>query len=274
MERTVLISGAGRGLGALTALAFGRAGYGVFAGVRSAESGVALQQRARDHGIDVEPVALDVCDDGSVLRAVDEVVARGHRLDVLVANAGIGAAGSVEFTPDATARAIFETNTFGFLRLVRAALPVMRRQQAGTIIGLTSLMGEVPTPGMGVYAASKQAQTALVEALSLEVEPFGIRVTCIEPGPYRTVIAAEMNGSSAPPTPYDPLLQALQDRGRRRLAESGDPEEVARAIVAAAQADRPELHIPVGRHAIAALANDSARATTWLDALRSELRHA
>ena len=224
----VLVSGANRGLGALIALEFARGGHRVFAGARRPDDAHDLRTAALSAQLSLDVVALDVTSEASTVEAVDRVVASAGTLDVLVSNAGIGGGGPIELATDDAVRRLFEVNTFGTLRLIRAALPVMRAQRRGNIIAVGSLSGRVPSPGMGVYAASKQAVVAIVEALALEVEQFGIRVSCVEPGPYRT----QITGATAPPpatSPYSVLMQALRARTKRRLAESGDPDEIGRA---------------------------------------------
>lgn len=268
---TVLISGANRGLGALTALEFARAGHRVFAGVRTPDALSSVARVADDEHLDVQPVALDVTVPGSPEDAIDAVVGAAGSLDVVVSNAGIVVGGPIELVGDDATRDVFEVNTFGALRLIRAALPVMRRQGRGTIVAVGSLNGRVPAPGMGMYAASKQALAAALEALSFEVEDFGIRVTSLEPGPYRTQISGSAL-RTADHGPYQGLMTRLGARTMGRLDESGDPAEVARAVVAEATADRPRLHVAVGRHAEAALGSSGeAFSEAWLAQLRGEL---
>jgi NAD(P)-dependent dehydrogenase (short-subunit alcohol dehydrogenase family) len=214
---------------------------------------------------------LDVRSTASVDAFVADVHASAGAIDVVVCNAGVFATGPVEEIDDEQALAILDTNTLGALRLIRGVLPIMRAQRDGVIVAVASLSGRVPSPGSGIYAASKLALIGLLEALVLEVEDFGIRVACLEPGPYRT----EMAAPPPPPavgSPYDHLMGAVRARTARRMAESGDPAEVARAAVAAALDPSAPLHVPVGRHAEQALAGSPERSSAWIDALRDELR--
>jgi NAD(P)-dependent dehydrogenase (short-subunit alcohol dehydrogenase family) len=134
-------------------------------------------------------VAMDVTDDASVARAVDEVVRREARITALVHCSGVSLAGALEDTTVDEAKKHFDTNFFGTVRIVRAVLPTMRRQGAGKIIVIGSIGGLIGLPYIGHYSASKFALDGLVEALRLEVQPFGIEATIIHPGDFRTAIS-------------------------------------------------------------------------------------
>lgn len=269
----VLVTGAGRGLGSVTARAFARAGHQVFGGVRSEAATAELAGHAAAEGLPIRTVQLDVTSDSSVAAGIERVRQVAERIDILVANAGIGHTGSVEFTPEDVIRDVFETNTFGLLRLLRSVLPIMREQHSGTILAVTSLAGAVPAPGMGVYAASKQAVTALMEALWLEVAPFGIRVICVEPGPFRTAITDRINAKrrDEAESPYAPLLDDLRTRRAARLALAEDAAHFADAVVQAACAMDTPLHAPIGKHAKRELGQTGDLALRYLQQLRAEV---
>lgn len=270
----VVVTGANRGLGSVTACAFARGGHRVFGTVRSDGAADELATLADRGGVHIEPIHLDLVDDESVARAIATIRSLAGRLDVVVANAGIGWAGAVELTPDAVAHEIFEANTFGLLRLIRHVLPVMRDQHSGTILAITSLAGAVPAPGMGVYAASKQAAAAIMEALWLEAAPFGVHVACVEPGPFRTAISAAFNADAhdgCETTPYRTLLGELRSRRARRLETAEDPEHFAAAVVRAALDPQPPLHVPVGRIARDELGRSGADRLSYLRQLRQEI---
>ena len=263
----VLISGANSGIGELAALAFARAGHEVMAGSRSVARAAGLEGIAKTEGLRLAIAQLDVTDGASVTSAVRETVERFGPVDVLVNNAGVVASGPVELVAEDTVRSTFETNFFGPLRLIRAVLPAMRARRAGAIILVGSLQGGVPAPGAGAYAASKQAAAALSDALACEVEEFGIRVACVEVGPYRTGIAGKRSFEQPDPGPYATLLAGLRARGARRMRESAEPDEVAAAILDLAFRPSPPLRIPVGRHARHYLSSDTVR-----ERFRSDLR--
>ena len=266
----VLVSGANSGIGRLCALAFARAGHAVAAGSRSAERATELARAAAAESLPLRVVRLDVTDPASVTRAVAETVEQLGPVDVLVNNAGVMAAGPVECASEDSVRQVFETNVLGPLRLIQAVLQSMRERRHGSIVLVGSLLGRVPAPGASIYAASKQAAAALHDALSFEVEAFGIRVTTLDIGPYRTGITPQAAPDHAAAAAYAPVLDGLRARQARRLAESDDPAEVADAVVEAALRGSPLLHVAVGRHAREHLDGDDL-ADRFLGGLRREL---
>jgi NAD(P)-dependent dehydrogenase (short-subunit alcohol dehydrogenase family) len=270
----VLVSGANSGIGRLCALAFARAGHPVAAGSRSAGRAAELARAAAAESLPLHVVRLDVTDPASVTRAVAETAELLGPVDVLVNNAGVMIAGPVECASEDSVRQVFETNVLGPLRLVQAVLPSMSERRRGSIVLVGSLLGRVPAPGASIYAASKQAAAALHDALSFEVEAFGIRVTTLDIGPYRTGIrpqaTADNAADNAAAAAYAPVLDGLRARQARRLAESDDPAEVADAVLDAALRGSPLLHVAVGRHAREHLDGDDL-ADRFLGGLRREL---
>lgn len=207
---------------------------------------------------------LDVRSEAEARSAVAAAVDAFGRVDVLVNNAGRGLFGAVEQTTVAEARAIFETNVLGVLAVTRAVLPVMRRQRSGRIIMMSSMGGFSAGAGFGVYAASKFAVEALGEALSEELEPFGIDVTIVEPGVFETgfgVSSSEM--ASEPIADYVAAAEAVDryDDGE----PAGDPVDGAAAIVALADLPEPPLRLPVGTDAVARIRAKAEAVLTDLD---------
>jgi NAD(P)-dependent dehydrogenase (short-subunit alcohol dehydrogenase family) len=197
-------------------------------------------------------VTLDVTRPGQADRAVQQALERFGRIDVLVNNAGYGVVGAVEETPEAELRAQMETNFFGAVAVMRAALPSMRAQRAGAIVNISSLGGQLSFAGFGAYSASKFALEGLSEALAQELAPFGIKVLIVEPGAFRTGFA----DSGALKTM--PALAAYEDvvGGTRRFAQgmhgtqAGDPLKAARAVARALQAPETPLRLQLGRDAV------------------------
>src|SRR5262245_5584485 len=172
-SRVALITGASSGIGRATAELIATRGHRVFGGVRAPATTRPLAG--------VELVSLDVRDEASVKACVDEVRGRTGRIDVLINNAGVNLVGAVEETSVSQAQALFDTNVLGVLRMVKAVLPDMRRQGAGLIVNISSVLGLIPAPYMGVYASTKHALEGLSDSLDHEVRAFGIRVVLIEP---------------------------------------------------------------------------------------------
>jgi short-subunit dehydrogenase len=176
-QHVILITGASSGFGKAFAELFAARGYSVFGTSRSADSSVA-------NGVTMVP--MDVTDDDSVNSAVDYVFAQTGRMDVVINNAGYGIGGAIEDMTVDEARALFETNFFGVHRVCRAVIPILRAQGHGHIINIGSLGGVVSFPFQSFYSATKSALASLSDGLSMELKPFGIKVTRVEPGDYKT----------------------------------------------------------------------------------------
>ena len=250
----VLITGASSGIGRAAAIHFARKGWRVHASMRRPERAADLRSQAASAGWALATPALDVTDDGSVARAVSEILrAGGGRIDVLINNAGYYALGSLEDTSPAELRAQLETNVVGVHRVTRAVLPSMRARRAGAIVTVGSISGKVAVPMAGPYHASKWALEGMIEALRYELIPFGIRVTLVEPGPYRTelhvkeILAADARRSDSP---YAPLLATYQRQAA--AIRRDDVDALIDVIYRAATFPHPKLRWPVGPTSIVA----------------------
>ena len=193
-------------------------------------------------------LALDVTDGAQVASAVEAAHERFGRIDVLVNNAGYGYQSTIEEGVEDEIRAQFDANVFGLFALTRAVLPLMRAQRSGAIINITSVAGLAGFPGSGYYAASKHAVEGWSDALRAEVEPLGIGVTCVEPGPFRT----DWAGRSLRQTPSG--IADYADTAGKRLAstkalsgnQAGDPARAAEAMIALTQQPHPPRHLVLG----------------------------
>ncbi len=214
MSKSILITGASTGFGRDTAETLARAGHTVFASMRDPNGKNRLPADAlRSQNIEV--VELDVTDSQSVERAVAEVIAKAGRIDVLINNAGVLAAGVSEaFSPE-QATALFDVNVIGLLRVTRAVLPGLRSRHDGLIINIGSVLGRVTFPFFGIYGASKFAVEALSDSLRYEVSQLGIDVTLVQPSAYPTQLFAS----------------AAQPADVGRTAEYGSVGEIPGAIV-------------------------------------------
>jgi NAD(P)-dependent dehydrogenase (short-subunit alcohol dehydrogenase family) len=234
--RSVLVTGASSGIGRATAQAFAAAGYRVFG----------TSRRPRPDGDGVEMLQLDVRSDESVAHCVAEVRNRGARLDVLVNNAGVEHLGIVEETTLEEARAVFETNFFGVVRVTSAVLPQMRERRRGRIINMGSAAAWVGEPGEAFYSASKHALAGYTEALRHEVWPFGVAVSLVEPGAFRTNVIEAASTSEGTIPDYDAVREAVHRTLRDSLRRGGDPSDVAELVVEVARARAPRLRYGSG----------------------------
>ncbi len=245
---TVLITGCGSGFGKLTALEFARRGDTVFATMRNTAKVGPLLDEAKAAGVSVQIMKLDVTDADTVSGAVETAIQRTGRLDVVVNNAAIFSVGPVEAHDDDEVIASFDTNVFGVIRVIRAALPQMRAQGSGTVVNVGSMAGRVAWPPIGIYCATKGALEALSDALYYELHPFGIRVILIEPGHFATEMPARLVRRFKDESPYGRCTKAfapLPSAGRA----PGDPRVVAEAIVRAAKSENPRRRYVVGKDA-------------------------
>jgi len=185
MSKTILITGTSSGFGRDTAETLARAGHTVYASMRDI-AGVNRPHADALRALGLAVVQLDVTDEASVESAVGTVLAKAGRIDVLINNAGIAAAGVSEaFTPDQV-RALFEVNVFGLQRTLRAVLPAFRRQGDGLIVNVGSILGRVTFPFFGLYGASKYAVEALTDSYRYELSQFGVDVVLVQPSAYPT----------------------------------------------------------------------------------------
>jgi len=198
---------------------------------------------------DVELVRLDLRDDESARSCVRTVIDRAGRVDALVNNAGYTLIGSLEETSIEEAKELFETNFFGVLRMSQAVLPIMREQGYGRIANIGSVVGFLPAPYQGIYAASKHALEGYSESLDHEVRQFGIRVSVIEPGFTRTDIARNGRLAGQPLAAYARERDHVLDAVRQSVAIGEDPVKVASVVLEALASRSPRLRYLAGREA-------------------------
>ena len=257
MPKTWLITGSSRGFGWELAKAVLDRGDNVVATARRPEQ---LDDLVRAHGDRVRAIALDVTDAGAARAAVQTAVEEFGRLDVVVNNAGYANSAPIEEIGDDDFRAQIETNLFGLVNVTRAALPVLRGQRSGHFLQFSSIGGRVGgTPGLAAYQTAKFGVEGFSEVLNNEVKPFGVKVTIVEPGAFRT----DWGGSSMRIEPvgedYEQTVGAIN---RYRLdvdgRQPGDPARAARVILDIVDLDEPPLRLLLGRDAVR-IAGESAR---------------
>jgi NAD(P)-dependent dehydrogenase (short-subunit alcohol dehydrogenase family) len=239
IETTVaLVTGASSGIGEATAQRLAAARYKVYGTSR---------RGARASGRAFEMLPLDVTSDASVEALVKEVIAREGRIDLLVNNAGFGVApGGAEESSIEQARAIFETNFFGLIRMTRAVLPHMRQQGSGRIINMSSVLGFLPMPYGALYAATKHAVEGYSESLDHELRTRGIRVSVIEPAYTKTPFDANFLEPDAKLDAYREARVAVNERVKEVMATAEAPGVVADVVLKAAGAANPKLRYTAG----------------------------
>jgi NAD(P)-dependent dehydrogenase (short-subunit alcohol dehydrogenase family) len=231
-------------MGLHTAIAFAARGDQVVASMRDLDRREALDEAASAADVQLEVVALDVCDAEGSRKTIAEVVDAGP-IDVLVNNAGVSALGAVETITDREIELAFETNVLGPLRITRQVIPQMRERRAGSIVNVSSVAGTMAPPFTGVYAATKHALEAWTEALAGELAPFGITVSIVIPGFFQTaIIDRERDRRGAPAaSPYsdaeEPVL-AFMEGG---VTAGEDPRLAAAAVLAASSDDEQLRHV-------------------------------
>ncbi len=210
------------------------------------------------------PLTLNVDDRAADLDTVQRAAEHFGRLDVVVNNAGYGHFGMIEEATEAEARAQFETNVFGSLWVIQAALPILRAQGSGHILQVSSIGGISAFSNIGIYNASKWAIEAMCQSLAQEVAYFGVRVTIIEPGPYATDWAGPSATTARPLPDYDPVRAIAAEQRRARVGSPGDPMATRGAVLAIVDAEKPPLRVFFGDGPLGiATADYESRLAEW-----------
>jgi len=244
--KVVLVTGASSGIGKCCAEFLSQQGYRVYGTSRRTDS-TPSEQRPSNTNL-FKMIQMDVTDESSVKKGIDYIIARESSIDVVVNNAGFAIIGSLEDTTIAEAKAQLETNFFGALRVCRAVLPVMRRQGTGYIVSVSSIGGLIGLPFQSAYSASKFALEGAMEALRMEVRPFGIQVVLIEPGDFQTEITTQRQkaeksiGNSAYYNTFQKVLRIVESGERK----ASTPEPIARLINSIIHMNSPRLRYTVG----------------------------
>ena len=266
MDKVWFITGSSRGLGRSLTAAVLAAGQRVAATARQPEQLADLVARYGDR---ILPLALDVTNKAEIDKAVAAAVAHFGRLDVVVNNAGFGITGAAEAYTDEQVRSQLEVNLYAPIAVTRAVLPILRRQRSGHILQISSMGGRVGNPGLSMYQAAKFGLSGFSEVLAGEVAPLGIRVTCVEPGGFRTdwagesmTYAPEVEGYEATVSPFAHMLQSGS------FVPMGDPDKAARVMLDLVASPAPPVHLLLGSEAVAIVkhAEDQRRAELeqWL----------
>lgn len=267
MSQVWLITGSSRGLGRSLAEAVLAAGHQLVATARKPEQ---LSDLVAKYGDKVRAVALDVTDTSAARNAIQTAIDRFGRLDVLVNNAGYGNIAAIETGIDEDFREQIDTNFYGVVNVTKAALPVLRKQRSGHIIQISSIGGRLGVPGLAAYQSAKWAVEGFSEVLAKEVSPFGVKVTIIEPGGFRTDWAGSSMQIAEVHADYQQTVGLVAEHSRIRNGQQpGDPDKAAQVILHVADMEKPPLRLLLGSDAFfiagAITKNLAAEDEKWKD---------
>jgi NAD(P)-dependent dehydrogenase (short-subunit alcohol dehydrogenase family) len=238
MKKVALVTGSSSGIGLETALALARDGYHTFASMRDIGKAGELEYAAKKENLSIDVIELDVDKEEAIVSAIKKVVTDSGRLDVLVNNAGYGQFGCTEDVSVDDFRKQFETNFFSIVRIIQEVAPIMRKQNSGIIVNISSVVGKIGLPGSPAYISTKFALEGLSECLRYELGQFGIKTTLIEPGVIKTNF---FNSMKVPESKIDPKYKELTENilaGLKMMAEMGTaPSQVADVIIKAIHDD-------------------------------------
>lgn len=256
-----LITGCRSGFGKLAAVSAARAGHTVYAGLRDPSTADDLMTASE--GLDVRPLALDVTQPEQCQGAVKQILAEQGRIDGLVNNAGIALGGFLEQLERDELEHLYAVNVIGVWEMTCAVLPTLRQQRSGSIVNIGSMAGTLALPGLGAYASSKFALEGMTESWRQELAPWGIGVSLVKPGPYKTDILARNARVGRrvrdPDSPWAPMVARLDEVFEQNAQQrSGNPQDVAETIVDLLGRRRPPMRIAMG---------PGARARVWAKAV-------
>src|SRR5215831_11677770 len=227
-QRVAVVTGTSSGIGQETSLTLARNGFLTYATMRNLNKKENIKSVAEKENLPVKIMMLDVTDDRSVNNTIQSITNETSRIDVLVNNAGYGLMGAFEDLLMDEIKAQFETNLFGLIRTTQAVLPIMRKQNSGFIVNISSGAGRFGYPGASAYVSTKFAVEGLTESISYELEPFGIKVILIEPGFIKTNFQQAMIRSQHPDSPYSQMMQKRAAASRKFFQNGSEPELVAK----------------------------------------------
>ena len=258
-QDVAVVTGDSSGMGFETSLLLARNGFDTYATMRKIEGGGAKQMAdiTKNENLPLEIIQLDVNNDNSVSDAINRIVSEKNRIDIAVNNAGYDLMGALEETSMDDIKAQFETNLFGAVRVMKAVIPIMRKQKAGRIVNITSLGGRISFPLNSPYHASKFALEGLSESVAYELEPFGIKIMIIEPGGVGSNFLKNLkmvsNISDPLNSPYRSIENKMSEYFKQWSQNLSHPSEVAKVVLQAVTSDNPDFRYVVGKDATMAL---------------------
>lgn len=250
LKQVALITGCSSGIGYETSILLAKNGFRTYATMRNTDKGDKLKEIAEKENLDLKIIKLDVTDDYSIKNAINEIVQETNRIDVLVNNAGNNIAGAVEDLSIEEFKEQFETNFFGLIRVTKVVLPIMRKQNNGIIVNLSSIAGKMAIPLNSAYVSSKFAIEGFSESIRYELEDFGIKVILIEPGVIKSNfyenIKMSKNSLLDEKSAYQPITQKIFEAFLPMLEYAFPTKIVADIILEAVNSDNPNIRYAVG----------------------------
>lgn len=264
LKKVWFITGASKGLGLSLVNQLLKAGQSVVATSRNRDN---LNLSVNTDAKNFLSLEVDLNDESNVAQAIDDTITRFGRIDVVINNAGYGIGGSIEELTDKETRDNFDVNVFGTLNVIRKALPHLRTQKSGHIINISSIAGINGATGWAIYAATKAAVIAFSEVLAEDVKAFGIKVTVVAPGAFRTSFLKpeSLILTQNPIEDYEDVRMVHARYLKMDGVQAGDPEKAAAAMISLASMPNPPVHLLLGNDAL-------IRATSKLDALLEEIQ--
>ena len=249
-DHVAVVTGSSSGIGFEIALTLARNGFQTYATMRNLARSENIKSIATKENLPIHIEQLDVTDNKSVTNAIQAIVSKADRIDVLVNNAGYALTGAFEDLAIEEIKAQYETNLFGLIRTTQAVLPIMRKQKSGTIVNISSGAGRFGYPTGSAYVSTKFAVEGLSESMAYELEPFGIKVILVEPGVIKTNIANGMviaKKSQNPNSPYSQIMQKMSTSFEHMLENASSPDLVAKVVLQAVTSENPSLRYLAGK---------------------------
>jgi NAD(P)-dependent dehydrogenase (short-subunit alcohol dehydrogenase family) len=249
-HHVAVVTGSSSGIGFEIALMLARNGFQTYATMRNLAKSENIKSIASKENLPIYIEQLDVTDNKSVTNAIQAIVSKADRIDVLVNNAGYALTGAFEDLAIEEIKTQYETNLFGLIRTTQAVLPIMRKQKSGTIVNISSGAGRFGYPGGSAYVSTKFAVEGLSESMTYELEPFGIKVILIEPGVIKTNIANGMviaKKTQNPNSPYSQIMQKMSTSFEHMLENASSPDLVAKVVLQAVTSENPSLRYLAGK---------------------------
>jgi NAD(P)-dependent dehydrogenase (short-subunit alcohol dehydrogenase family) len=249
-QKVAIVTGSSSGIGLDACVTLARNGFLTYATMRNLDKSSIVRAAAEKEKLPIKVQQLDVTDDHSVSNAIQTIISETGRIDVLVNNAGYGLIGAFEELSIDEIKNQYETNLFGLIRVTQAVLPIMRNQQSGTIVNVSSGAGLFGYPGGSAYVSTKFAVEGLSESISYELGQFGIKVVLIEPGFIKTNFLNAMaiaKKAQDPDSPYSQMMQRVQTNSSEMARNGSSVDVVSKAILEAVTSKSPNLRYLAGK---------------------------